>query len=69
LKGLGKTLISQSDENAIAVDSDLVAGGILGGWHTNDVTRSDIELGTVPRTYDTELIEFAIPEGAAVVGA
>lgn len=62
-------LIAESNEHSIAVDLDLVAGGIFRGGHADDVAGSHIEFGTVPRAYEAKLVEFTVAEGSAIVGA
>jgi hypothetical protein len=64
-----ETLISQSYENPIAIESNLVAGGVFGCGHAHDLPISNIELGSMPRTNQAKSFEFAVAQGPSVMGA
>lgn len=59
--------IAQSDQNSVAVDSDLMAWRILGRRHAQHVAISNIEFGSMARAYQTESLEFTVTECPTVV--
>ncbi len=63
------TLISQSYENPLAIESNVVTGGVFRCGHAHNMPISNIKLGSMPRANQAKSFEFTIAQGPSVVSA